>query len=99
MLDSPEKLRLILKLVADELCAKILLEIKKSDIYSDALSEKLGIPKSTTWKKLNELEKAGIVETYFITAEVGRRVKMYRFKEQEINFTTVSDLLRFFEQK
>ena len=99
MPDSPEKLKSVLKLIADDLCVRILLEIKRSDIYSDALSEKLGIPKSTVWKKLNELEKAGVVESYFTTATVGRRVKMYRFKDREIGFKSVSDILRVFEQK
>jgi predicted transcriptional regulator len=93
------KLKLILKLLADDICVKMLLEIKKSDIYSDALAKKLKIPKSTIWKKLRELENAGIVESYLTTASVGRRVRMYKFKDLTLRFKMLSDLLRCLEEK
>lgn len=96
---SAEKIKKFLKLIGDDLCVKILLEIEKSDIYSDALAEKLGMPKSTVWTKINELEETGIIESYSSTAEVGKRVKMYRFKNQTVDFKTVSDILRIFEKE
>lgn len=89
-----KRLKLILKAVSDDACVKILLEVKKSDIYSDALAQKLKLPKSTIWKKLKELESAGIVESYITTAHVGRRVKMYKFKDVVLRFKMLSDLLR-----
>lgn len=91
------KLKLVLRLLADDVCIKMLLEIKKSDIYSDALAKKLKLPKSTIWKKLRELESAGIVESYITTASVGRRVRMYKFKDLILRFKMLSDLLRCFE--
>jgi len=96
---SPTKLKLLLKLIADNSCVKILLEIKKSDTYSAALSRKLGMPKSTVWNKLDKLQKVDIIEPYLITAEVGRRVKMYKFKDQIIDLKSISDILRCFEDK
>ena len=95
----PKKLKLLLKLIADNSCVKILLEIKRSDTYSAALSRKLGMPKSTVWKKLDELQKVDIIESYLITAKVGRRVRMYRFKDLKIDLKFVSDILKLFEQE
>jgi predicted transcriptional regulator len=94
-----DKLKLILKLVSDNACVKILLEVKKSDLYSDALAQKLKLPKSTMWKKLKELESAGIVESYITTGRVGRRVRMYKFKDISLRFRTLSDLLSCLEQE
>ena len=46
------------------------------------------------WKKLKELEEAGIVESYFAKAKVGRRVKMYKFKDRRLGLLSVSEFLR-----
>jgi len=96
---SPEKLKMMLRLIADDSCFKILSEVQKSETYSDALSEKLNIPRSTVWKKLNQLKEAGILESYSATAEVGRRVMMYRFRDVELNFKSISDILRYLKPK
>lgn len=93
------KLRLILRLLSDDVCVKMLLEVKKSDIYSDALAQKLKLPKSTIWKKLKELENAGVVESYITTASIGRRVKMYKFKDVMLQIRTLSDLLRCLKEE
>ncbi|MEM2505998.1 MAG: winged helix-turn-helix domain-containing protein [Nitrososphaeria archaeon] len=93
------KLKLILRLLADDVCVNMLLEIKKSDIYSDALAKKLKLPKSTIWKKLRELESAGVIESYITTASVGRRVRMYKFKDLILRFKMLSDILRCLEEE
>lgn len=91
---STKNLRLILRLITDDLCLRILLELQKSDLYSDELSRKLEMPKSTVWGKLKELEKAGIVDSYTAVAEIGKQVKTYKFRNLRLNLESISDFLR-----
>lgn len=85
--------RKILDIISDKHIIAILEQLRQHDSYANDVAENLDMAKSTVWNKLINLEKLGLVASYYTTGKRGRRVKMYKFKEYKFPFTTLSQFL------
>jgi len=84
--------RKVLNIISDKFIIAILKQLRKRDSYANDIADNIDMAKSTVWNGLKKLENLGLVESYY-TTKMGRRVKMYKFKEYQFPFTTLSELL------
>ena len=91
--------RHLLKLMADEIGNKILLLLMDFESYSDEISRNIGVPRSTVAKKTKEMEEAGLLVSYETIADSGRKVKVFKFKDYQLEFNSVSEFLELIKKR
>ena len=88
-------IREVLERISDKHTIAILEQLRQRDNYANDLAEVLDMAKSTVWDRLKKLEKLDLIESYYTIGNMGRRVKMYKFKEYQFPFITLSQFLAY----
>ncbi|BCU69940.1 ArsR/SmtB family transcription factor [Stygiolobus caldivivus] len=75
-----------IKLILDPLNYKILELLINEELNPTQISQKLDIPIPTVWRRLNKLEKGGLIEVVKVTRLNNIRSKFYRAKAVYYSF-------------
>lgn len=90
-IESPEEIRAILTALDDTDCRAVLAETAEETLTASELADKCGLPLSTTYRKLELLTDAGLLDERTRLRQTGKHVSEYALLVDDLTVSVDAD--------